>query len=261
MDAEKGLEEYRSASEISFLDYLYYIKVELFALLSKKEEENANFDLTASINKDVDLNKIDEVCWLVCSKKYVVRPLKLVNDDCVYKLWRIYNFHAESDEDGELLYPVVVHGEEIAIILHKLVLACGRKTDPGYVESIVTKDKQYRWVVAPVPGFPVGALSCVVSSRQSVADYVSSLFQATQMHPVLHRYANHWCEDAMPRILAPLCVQDASKCIEIDTGLQVTPLGVRRVPGASRSPRVLWCIPSQCRRKDRGSSELGTREE
>ena len=134
-DAEKGLEDYRSSSELSFRDYLYYVKVELFALLNEADRQNAN----------VDLNKVDEICWLVCAKKYLVRPLKLLGDDSVFKLWRIFNLYAESDVGGELLYPVVVESEEIGIILHKILSACGKVVEPGYVEGILTKDKHYRY--------------------------------------------------------------------------------------------------------------------
>ena len=84
LDAEKGLEDYRSSSELSFRDYLFYVKVELFALLKEADKENAN----------VDVNKIDEICWFVCAKKYLMRPMKLLSDDCVFKLWRIFNIYA-----------------------------------------------------------------------------------------------------------------------------------------------------------------------
>ena len=134
LDAEKGLEVYRTSAEISFRDYLYYTKVELFSLLNETDKENAN----------ADLNKIDEVCWFVCAKNYLVRSLKLLNDDCVYQLWRIFNLHAETDLSDELLYPVVVDGEEVAFILQRLLLACGKTIEPGYVESIVNRDQQYR---------------------------------------------------------------------------------------------------------------------
>ena len=126
---EKGLETYRSTDSISFLDYLYYLKVELFNQTSdnrtsgnrssdekstseqkQKHEQNANFDFS----------KVNEVCWMLCSSKYLSREKKLLKNNDVYRLWRLFNFLSETDSNGELVYPVVTHIDEVGLIVSRI---------------------------------------------------------------------------------------------------------------------------------------------
>ncbi len=133
-EIKDGLDDYHSSAELSFLNYMFYLKTELFARFQKLDQENAN----------IDLNKVDEICWFLCAKKYLVRENKVLTDDEVYKLWRVFNSHIELDSDGELLYPVVIESEELAFILQSFMLAAGKVVEPGTVEGIVTPEKQYR---------------------------------------------------------------------------------------------------------------------
>lgn len=111
-NAESGLEDYRSGSAITFRDYLYYLQVELF---NRLQNSSVNRQSITKINFD----KVDEICWMVCSTRYAVRDNKKLGDDDTYKLWRLFNFLAEEDDSGELLYPVVIDKEEVEFFIQK----------------------------------------------------------------------------------------------------------------------------------------------
>ena len=149
---EKGLETYRSTDSITFLDYLYYLKVELFnqsssppspsrqqSLSSSSSSNNDNKPQKNELNANVDLSKVNEVCWMLCSSKYLsrdtttttttTRQKRLRNDDDVYRLWRLFNFVSETDGEGEVVYPVVTHVDEVRIIVTRVWSIAGQIFD------------------------------------------------------------------------------------------------------------------------------------
>lgn len=153
-NVEKSLEEFHSSETISFLNYLYFLKVELFAQLDKKSKEKPppptsptthgrHFFKSLAAIKKCDWDKIDEVCWFVCCKKYIVRENKVLSEDDVFQMWRVFNLvaEAEGEEDGELVYPVVIHKEEAQLILEKMTGFLGCPFDP---EAFVLKHQETR---------------------------------------------------------------------------------------------------------------------
>ena len=89
-------------------------------------------------NSNASLDKVDEVCWMLCSKPYLKQENLLVSNippNEVYKLWRIFNFLAEPDSDGEVLCPVVMDIEELALLVQRLCIILGNITDTSQLEE------------------------------------------------------------------------------------------------------------------------------
>ena len=115
---------------ISFKEYLDFLKAELFTKLGEADD-------TTVLSTD-KLDKVDEVCWFVCSRTYLARPDHVLCSNDVFKLWRVFNLHAEVDPDieGELLYPIVIDQEEAHNILKHFVAASGKGHDSVELSSL-----------------------------------------------------------------------------------------------------------------------------
>ena len=106
------LDQHGDTKTIPFEDYLCYLREQVFSQLPETTEDNGN----------VNLDRIDEVCWLVCAKHYT--PITL-SDSSKYRLWRIFNFLAEVDNEGCVRYPIVVDYEEILLVIQRLLPQLG----------------------------------------------------------------------------------------------------------------------------------------
>ena len=128
-EAEKGLDDYRSTNSITFADFLYFLKVDVFDCFKDMDPHKAN----------AALEKVDEVCWLVTAKKYLTRDGKILSDKDTYRLWRIFNFLAEThpESDIELLYPVVIDSEEVHNLIMKFLTIAGRVCEPTEHEDLL----------------------------------------------------------------------------------------------------------------------------
>ena len=127
-EAEKGLEDYRSSNNISFQDFLYFLKVDVFARFNDMDKHKAS----------VTLDKVDEVCWFVCAKKYLNHEGKILSDKDTYRLWRILNFLAEVDtETDDIRYPIVIDSEEVRMLILKFLTVAGRIVEPSDYEYLI----------------------------------------------------------------------------------------------------------------------------
>lgn len=98
---------------VSFSEYLSFMKKEVFQQMINTEPN--------SLHVILSLDRIDEVCWLICSKMYLKQSHGVLKTIDVYKLWRLFNYLAETDVTGRVLCPVVIHHEEAEIICEKIV--------------------------------------------------------------------------------------------------------------------------------------------
>ncbi|XP_030757659.1 switch-associated protein 70-like isoform X2 [Sitophilus oryzae] len=71
-------------------------------------------------------NKIAEVCWLVCKKKYLQRETKLFSEEAIFQIFRIFCVLAEMSSDSmEHSYQVFLHPSEVSIIAQALASSVG----------------------------------------------------------------------------------------------------------------------------------------
>ena len=133
-NVEKYLVDFRHSEFVSFLDYLYFLKVALFDQIAHPKTlvpqtpppSSKNIKAFNTACKKPDLNKVDRVCWYVCFRKYLEQRT-LVCDNDVYKLWQMFNSLAEVDGEvgSDIIYPVVVAREEILLILQRIIAVLG----------------------------------------------------------------------------------------------------------------------------------------
>ncbi|XP_033126682.1 switch-associated protein 70-like isoform X2 [Anneissia japonica] len=119
--ANKLAEYFKDSPEsINFTDYYTFISNQKF------------------IEADMmDMKKIENVCWMICSKKFNGREGERFNLDDVYKLWQVFNILVEPE-----VLPISIDREEFEILLEKLVTAMGKKWNTSKFE-VTYKDKQY----------------------------------------------------------------------------------------------------------------------
>ncbi|CAG9857082.1 unnamed protein product [Phyllotreta striolata] len=116
---ERGLEHFRSTSTLNFDQFKYYLQKEVFSSLpSQLQVQDARlFE-----------NKIAEVCWLVCRKKYLPRANKRFDDKSVFQMFRVFCVLAELvpvDQYDENVYQALVHPSEVCNIAQALTSSLG----------------------------------------------------------------------------------------------------------------------------------------
>ena len=103
-DVDKGLDDYRSTSYLTFEQYRYYMIKEVFSALP---------DEMSIPDQHKNESKVDEVCWEVCKSNYLERDNPLLPDDCVYMLFRIFCMLGEMVENDKGLLEVVMAAAEV----------------------------------------------------------------------------------------------------------------------------------------------------
>ena len=130
---EDRLAEFTESNTISFADYKSFFQRELITRFTNVDEVNAN----------VDLNKVDQVCWYVCGMTYAHRDDPILVDEDLYKLWRIFNFLAERDETGCIRVPVLMDHEEVAFTLQRFHAASGSEFNTQEFEEMAQELPQF----------------------------------------------------------------------------------------------------------------------
>lgn len=102
------------------------------------------FEKLTDANKAA-IEKVDDVCWMVCTKKYLVRENKTVSDNVAYKLWKIFNFLSETSEKGEPVYPLVLDHEEVGFFMEKFTDIMGQKFDEKEFTAISKDIPQFNF--------------------------------------------------------------------------------------------------------------------
>ena len=98
----------------------------------KTSDENANPNNTSSDQRQKQLR---DLCWDVCKKHYVESrqtKKKLLTRENLQKLWCIFNSVCETDDRDEPLIPVVVHKEELELIVKKMFASIDKILDANF---------------------------------------------------------------------------------------------------------------------------------
>lgn len=111
-DAANAIEAFMpSALSLSFTDYMRFVD----EMLSKANRANALMEETSNL-----MDKLDTVCWFICSKSYVSQTGRQLDENNCFKLWRIFNILAHADSDDEPICPVEMDYEEVEILLLRI---------------------------------------------------------------------------------------------------------------------------------------------
>ncbi|XP_026271373.1 differentially expressed in FDCP 6-like [Frankliniella occidentalis] len=132
---EKGLEHYRSTSDLNFEHFKYYLQKEVFSSLPD------NFTLTSIQDFEA---RVDEVCWLVCKKDLILREKPLLPDDSVFQLFRVFCMLADLIESSEI-YQVLMHSSEVGKVVSEIVYSVGLEWDAGEFEILSSSVRAFRF--------------------------------------------------------------------------------------------------------------------
>jgi len=146
--AEKGLDDFRSTTTLTFEQYRFYLQNEIFSDL----QDEISVDNQRTYEK-----KIDEVCWLICNPQYLERSSRTFPECCVLQLWRIFCMLGEmvEDEDGRL--EVVLAASEVETIAHQFMTGMGQGED--------WDPEEFDSVVSVIPAFKFSIFLAVIESK------------------------------------------------------------------------------------------------
>ncbi|XP_018561110.1 switch-associated protein 70 [Anoplophora glabripennis] len=165
---ERGLEHFRSTPTLNFDQFKYYLQKEVFSSLPNKLQlpELRSFE-----------NRIAEVCWLVCRKKYLQRDQKIFTDESIFQIFRIFCVLAEliPDENNENTYQVLLHPTEVCSLAQTLASSLGCFFDEEDFTSLSISMGNFRLT----PFIAVLESRCLDGVRDQVAisEAVTDIYQ------------------------------------------------------------------------------------
>ena len=81
------------------------------------------------------LSDIIRTCWTYCQYERTHKSKVLGSDHCLV-LWRLFNFFCETDMDGKIVIPVVLHRDEAAFLCREFIDITGQKNKEKAVSEI-----------------------------------------------------------------------------------------------------------------------------
>lgn len=119
---EKGLDHYKSSSNLSFKSFRHYLLQEVFSSLPAT--------LTMKELRTYE-EKIDEICWLICRTKYTCKNRGWFSNAHLYKLFRIFCLLSDFKDinDDNVFCQVKMHSSEAALVLQQILTALGLDSD------------------------------------------------------------------------------------------------------------------------------------
>lgn len=158
--AEAALEEYCSTQELQFDQYMLYLLKELFSGLP------STLDLK-TVRKYRD--QIEEVCWLVCKKKYLDREFVAFPEKCVAQLFRVFCFLGELQLSPKDVPEVVMVAEEVEEVTSTFVKALGKEWD----------SEDFRQLAALLPVFHFQSFLAFLETRYTSGSEACGLVEAS----------------------------------------------------------------------------------
>ncbi|CAH1109939.1 unnamed protein product [Psylliodes chrysocephalus] len=165
---ERGLEHFRSTSALNFDQFKYYLQKEVFSSLPSKLQiqEVRLFE-----------NKIAEVCWLICRKKYLPRENKTFSDSSIFQIFRVFCVLAEltPDQYNENVYQALLHPSEVCNIAQALTSSLGCNFDDDDFTSLSISMGNFRLA----PFIAVLESRCLNGVKEDVAitEAITDIYQ------------------------------------------------------------------------------------
>ncbi|XP_074643272.1 uncharacterized protein LOC141900332 isoform X2 [Tubulanus polymorphus] len=113
--------------KIAVEDYVDFLNVTVF-----NQVDNTNSDLKQA------QSKVNDICWMVCAAKFTK---KLISDENAFKLWQIFNYFVELDDEGVAKIPLAMDFEEVELLLKKLNTVFGRPWESEALDRMKTKSE------------------------------------------------------------------------------------------------------------------------
>lgn len=81
------------------------------------------------------LNEVMRTCWTFCRYERTHKSKAMGSDQCLV-LWRLFNFFCETNNEGQIVIPVVLHRDEAAFICKEFIEVTGQKNKEKSVNEI-----------------------------------------------------------------------------------------------------------------------------
>ena len=81
------------------------------------------------------LSDVIRTCWTFCQYERTHKSKVLGTDHCLV-LWRLFNFFCETDMDGHIVIPVVLHRDEAVFLCKEFIEITGQKNKEKAVNEI-----------------------------------------------------------------------------------------------------------------------------
>ncbi|KAJ1531616.1 hypothetical protein ONE63_000288 [Megalurothrips usitatus] len=133
---EKGLEHYRSTTDLNFEHFKYYLQKEVFSPLPD------TFTLTSIQDFEA---RVDEVCWLVCKKDLLTRENTLLPDESVFQLFRVFCMLSDLVQDSQETFQVLMHSSEVGKVVSEIVNSVGLEWDSIEFDNLSSSVKAFRF--------------------------------------------------------------------------------------------------------------------
>ena len=105
-------EEILDSCEENTLEFSKFFSILKEAILTELTETESSLLISSKVER------IQTICWNVCMSKCLKRRNELgkeqhkFSDDHVFKLWKLFNFFADVDENDNVITPIKIDSEE-----------------------------------------------------------------------------------------------------------------------------------------------------
>lgn len=122
-------------------------------------------------------NRIAEVCWLVCRKKYLQRDQKIFSDELIFQIFRIFCVLSEliPDINNDNTYQVLLHPSEVCSLAQTLASSLGCNFDEDDFSSLSLSMGSFRLT----PFIAVLESRCLngVKDNVAIAEAIADIYQ------------------------------------------------------------------------------------
>ncbi|XP_064612432.1 switch-associated protein 70-like [Liolophura sinensis] len=118
---------------LDFNDYQEFIDNQLFTNLKKTLTDTEN-----NVRSSASPESIDQVCWVLCARKYSNRAAAKLNDKDSMLMWKVFNFLAEQGaSESQLELPLRIDVEEVKFVLKRFADFTGNPYEPEKLDAAV----------------------------------------------------------------------------------------------------------------------------
>lgn len=89
------------------------------------------------------LDKLDHVCWFICSRTYVNQPGRTLDGDNCFKIWCVFNVLAQTGDGEDPVSPAEIDREEAEILVEKVHRLIGIVYDKDGFQRHLGSENQF----------------------------------------------------------------------------------------------------------------------
>ena len=127
-DSSESLLDKDGMTSMDFETYFDIVKTKL--ILKQKTDSDCTLKPLGE-----RLSDVIKTCWTYCRYERTHKSKALGTDQCLV-LWRLFNFFCETNTDGEIVLPVLLHRDEAAFICKEFIEITGQRNKENSVSVV-----------------------------------------------------------------------------------------------------------------------------